>query len=170
MKMVELLGTSHRFQYGAPDCSEEEEAAFISLLKELASRSKVAALAEEACEELMVRQPRLESTCATAARELKIADLYCEPSQSVRGKLGVRGHQAIEQDAWLLHWPQEQKLAEHAKEFAVRENYWSVQLLMADTWPVLFVCGAEHIRSFSTMLKSHGVVSKVVCNDWTPNE
>ncbi len=169
MKMVELLGTSHRFQYGAPDCSAEEEAAFISLLKELASRSKVAALAEEMCEEIMVRQPRLESTCATAARDLKIAHLYCEPSQSVREQLGVRGHNAIEQDAWFYRWPPEQKLAERAKEFAIRENYWSVQLVRADTWPVLFVCGAEHIQSFSTMLKFHEVESRVVCNDWTPN-
>jgi hypothetical protein len=35
-------------------------------------------------------------------------------------------------------------------------------------WPVLFVCGANHVEGFSANVQAQGLSPKVLVADWSP--
>ena len=49
-----------------------------------------------------------------------------------------------------------------------REQYWLDRILELDCWPVLFICGANHVESFGSKLRASGLSAKVLISDWSP--
>jgi hypothetical protein len=50
----------------------------------------------------------------------------------------------------------------------IRERYWRDAVLTLDTWPLVFICGANHVEFFSEQLRSSGVRVLVAFEDWAP--
>ncbi|MFQ5799920.1 MAG: hypothetical protein ACE5JJ_04180 [Nitrospinota bacterium] len=83
----------------------------------------------------------------------------------VRKEKGIR--QESEVDPLNCLTKEERRKAirnEHAK----REKIWLDKLRHLNIWPVLFVCGAEHVNPFCELLKKERLTPKVVCGDWSP--
>jgi hypothetical protein len=88
---------------------------------------------------------------------------YCDPDNPRRRVLKIRGITNITLDNTLTPREKEEAIAaDHAK----RERYWYQQLLAFDNWPVLFVCGADHVDSLCSMLKNEGIDVHLVARDW----
>jgi hypothetical protein len=50
-----------------------------------------------------------------------------------------------------------------------REQYWLDRILELDCWPVLFICGADHVDSFGAKARGCGLSVKVLISDWSPS-
>ena len=91
-----------------------------------------------------------KSTPRRVAVHLSLRHRYCDPNSNERNehKIDCEDHQK-------------------------RERYWLKQLLRAPKpgereieWPVLFICGADHVESFSTLLKEGGYRIERINDDW----
>jgi len=49
-----------------------------------------------------------------------------------------------------------------------REHYWLDRLFELACWPVLFVCGANHVDTFTAKAKARGRTVSVLHHDWEP--
>lgn len=93
---------------------------------------------------------------AQAAKSLGMNHDVCDPSSADRESLGITNVGDIELHAALDHWPREQFEARIAEHCRIRETYWLARFREADTWPVLFICGANRSDSFAKLLKAEG--------------
>ena len=50
----------------------------------------------------------------------------------------------------------------------IRERYWIKELIVWDCFPVLFVCGWEHVDSFREELERHGFETKIAARKYLP--
>jgi hypothetical protein len=108
------------------------------------------------------------SVCQRIADAIGVPHRYCDPDNRQRQILGICDETDIRSRAFLNNWngaATDQKVrASHES----RERFWLDQLLVLDLWPVVFVCGANHAKSFSSVLKLRGLHVDVVANDWAP--
>ncbi len=161
--MIIIVGTSHSIQ----TVDLELEAYLVNLCKEF----KVFAVAEE-----MNRDALAERDCSTSipmqvANALQLPHRLCDPNREQRAKLEIRQENDIRMQAWRtdseLSEPEIAELV--AESLAKRERYWLEQLRDFNVWPVLFVCGADHVPSFCQLLKQQGISVHVAAEDWTSN-
>lgn len=139
------FGTSHTMQLGKAANSD----AFAARLREPCAEFGVRATGEEMNSEALEMRGAPGTIGALAAKSLGMNHDVCDPSSADRERLGITNVGDIELHAALDHWPREQfeaRIAEHCK---IREAYWLARLREADTWPVLFICGANHADSFA---------------------
>ena len=166
MTDIVLIGTTHDFQRGFPSCSIQAEQEFIAFLLQCCVTHKAALVAEEMCGVHMAAKPRKDSTCLSVARSLNIPHAYCEPPVDERAALGIRDAQQIRVTAFHERWSKRRLAKEIAAAFAFRESIWLERLKLEDTWPVLFVCGANHVSSFKKLILSAGYTVRCVRRDW----
>jgi hypothetical protein len=108
------------------------------------------------------------SVCEEVASALHIPHSYCDPSSEERAALGII--EAV--DIWWRGF--EDGRDEAATEAEVRASYgkrereWLRRLLALDEWPVLFVCGANHVETFRDLLEADGVAVQVLFEKWVP--
>ena len=50
--------------------------------------------------------------------------------------------------------------------YEVRERVWVARILKKETWPLLFICGANHVVSVSRLLHRFGVNTEIVHHDF----
>jgi hypothetical protein len=102
------------------------------------------------------------------AKELNLRHQFSDPSRSVRRQLGVLQENDIRAIAFVKGWTGQQVVSQIGESHAIREQYWFDQLHLLDLFPLLFVCGANHTKSFSALLSDKGVEVVVPFSDWTP--
>lgn len=161
--MIIVVGTSHSIQI----VNLELKAFLLNLCEEF----KVFAVAEE-----MSRDALAERNCSTSipmqvANALQLPHRLCDPNRGQRAKLEIGQENDIRVQAWRSGSElSESEIAELvAESHAKRERYWLEQLRDFNVWPVLFVCGADHVPSFYQLLKQQGISVHVAAEDWTPN-
>jgi hypothetical protein len=158
--LIFLIGTNHELQHDAPARRARPEIVnpardrFRSYLMEMASWTKVAAIAEEFAEEVLSHL-RANSICCMVAHQMNIAHKFCEPTTSERLKLGIPafGTEGL---------PEDEKL----KSDQIRRAFWLDKLMHFDHRPALFVCGADHVDSFAKMLRDSGIGVAILCDYW----
>lgn len=171
MRMVYLVGLNHKYQV-APACcyiplevSESESKAFCKMLREAVEDHNIKGIAEEmsleglrtlqgveqvrAFRKLPVFQDLLEpvecdSIGFNLAKELGLIHRYCDPDTPTR-------------EARNLKTPQD------------REEYWIEQLRDFAVFPALFLLGADHVFSFTKLLKGSGFQPFVLAANWEPS-
>jgi hypothetical protein len=86
----------------------------------------------------------------------------------MRSNLDIQQENDIRASTWSESEPlDELEIQERIKEsMRAREHYWLEQILALDTWPVLFVCGANHSRSFCELLQTKDIGGVLVAADW----
>jgi len=95
---------------------------------------------------------------------LKIEHQFSDPPPDVRRELKVRQENDIRAFGKKVTEPQIQ--SQIRESHAIRERYWLDQLLSLGTWPVLFICGADHTDSFALLLQENGFDVLVAFSDW----
>jgi hypothetical protein len=161
-RTVVLIGTSHTYQRSG----HAREGEFRTLINEVSAAFKVRAIAEEMSREALEQKETSRSLCEEIANAAGLSHRYCDPNNEQRKALNLRGKQDIEWDGFCFDWSPERIEQEVAASHSIRERYWLTQLLQLARWPVLFICGADHIDSFYLVLKSKGLHVDIVVRDW----
>jgi hypothetical protein len=131
----------------------------------------VRAMAEEMNEEALAEKNCNSSIPMEIASALQIPHRFCDPNRAERAKLEIRQENEIKIDAWLSGATlSDSEFAARVQEsYAARERYWLEQLRNLNVWPVLFICGADHVASFCELLKQQGIAMHVAAEDWASN-
>ncbi len=158
--MALLIGTNHELQHhGKPFRIAERKALrarqeFKEYLRQRCSSLKLDLVAEESCADIL-NAKRSDSTVREVAREFLLEHKLCDPNFNERIKLGLPGH-------GTGNLPEERKRHFHS----IREKYWLDQIRDYKDKPVLFVCGAEHVSSFSDLLSAGGFEVRILDDYW----
>lgn len=158
-----VVGTSHTIQIA--------DQALKPFLERLCRDFNIRAMAEEMNEEALAETNCASSIPMRIASALKIPHRFCDPNRTERAKLGIRQENEFRIQAWLSSSTlSDSELAARVTEsYAMRERYWLEQLRELNVWPVLFICGADHVSSFCELLKQQSIAAHVAAEDWASN-
>lgn len=161
--MIIVVGTSHTIQIADPELKV--------FLEDLCREFEVRAVAEEMSDEALAEKNIAASIPMQVASALRVSHRFCDPNRAKRAKLGIRQENDIRIQSFLsnLNLSESEIAASLAESHAMRERYWLEQLRSLNLWPVLFVCGADHVASFCQLLKREGIVVHVAAEDWASN-
>lgn len=162
--MVIVVGTSHTIQTTEP--------ALHPFLENLCQNFNVRAITEEMSEEALAENNRAASIPMHLANALQIPHQFCDPDRTRRAALDIRQENEIRLEAFLSNsaLSEAEIAARVADSHAKRERYWLDQLRDLNIWPVLFVCGADHVASFCHLIKQQGIAVHVAAEDWASIE
>jgi hypothetical protein len=145
MRRVFIIGTTHLFQFGPTPLtplSPSQFDEFRKFLRQSAQRQHVQVIAEEMSLEALAKRNLIGGSLPSQiAKELGLVHRYCDPDNPTRQEKGISGNLA-------------------------REAYWRDQILSLGLFPVLFVCGANHVESFSAILCESMVSVEIIDRDW----
>jgi len=163
-----LVGTSHTLQLNDNQNFSEDRLTFHQFLRNLCRDYFIQAIAEEMNTDALLEKGCDESIPKMIADELTLSHCYADPNISVRNRLMILQENDVNAKGWLEAWTK-QKIREQIQiEYVKRERYWIEQIIKHNVWPLLFVCGANHIESFSLLVQSAGLDMKIISKDW-PN-
>jgi hypothetical protein len=157
--MFHIVGTNHELQHTAKPFRALADMVNIArddlkaYLERLAEEIQPAMIAEEYCQDLMELAP---SNVKRVADNLRIAHRFCDPDVYERERLGL---------PLGIHNCD----PEREQYFAIKECYWLDRLHDVVDQEVLFVCGAEHVPSFTRLLNERGI-AVAVCVEYFGKE
>jgi hypothetical protein len=166
MKLVLLIGTSHDYQRvrgGTRDTGPEQLRAVIA---GVAVQHGVRAIAEEMSPEALVAYKATDSVGRQVAAVLGIAHRLCDPESTERQALGYREDDDIRMAGFFAGRDHDAIEAVVRASYAIRERRWLEHLLELDLWPVLFICGANHVESFEEIVHEHAISSSSSGTCW----
>ncbi len=164
MRTVALNGTSHKYQF----LGNADAGAFGDFIEKVCLASRVEAIAEEMSPEALLQKQASRSVCKKIADAAGLVHRYCDPNNEQRNALHIRDELDIKCGAIFHNWDQERVEREVRASHEIRERHWLNQLFILDVWPVLFVCGANHIDSFCGALETSGLHIVLVARNWAP--
>jgi hypothetical protein len=162
--MVLIVGTSHSIQLGTQDHTVAEGLKFF--LENLQHTYNIRAVAEEMSSEALAENQCIDSVPMRVASSLGIKHRFCDPGRCERASLGIRQENDIRASGFLYGWSEHKISSLILKSHAIRERYWLKELRALGEWPVIFVCGADHVASFCALLKLEGITAYVEAEDW----
>jgi hypothetical protein len=172
-KRLILIGTRHTYQYGAGNawnseapCTPKNEQVFRTMLTDVAAKHRVGCIAEEMNEDGLAEAERSASVPQIIADILGLPHIFCELNRRERVILGVKQENDICISAFLNGKSEEDVEAALKEQFHIRESVWLDRVEALDTWPVLFICGANHVPSFTALLQESGVECEVLYANW----
>jgi hypothetical protein len=171
--MIYLLGTRHSIQTEWDSPGPQLSARFgrfKAFLGDAVESTKVAAIGEETNLEIEGRTNK-ESIARLIAEGMHPPLLYvpCEANSEERKALGIPTAEEILDRCRRegIGGDFEQcRDSELLKYFPLREKFWIERLRQVAVWPVLFLCGPDHIRTFSCRLTENGIPCKIISFDW----
>lgn len=166
MKRVVLIGTSHTFQ--RPQSSGAGE--FLSFIRHTCDAFNIQAIGEEMSIEGLQKHDETQSICERYAAIKKIPHRYCDPDNSQRKLLSVKDGGDIKRDGFYGSWSRKKIEREIRKSYTIREQFWFDRLIELNTRPLVFVRGANHVRPFSSLLRSNGFKVHTAAQDWEPSK
>jgi len=158
---VVVVGTSHTIQ--------TTDVALKPFLEGLCQLFKVRAVAEEMSAEALAEKSCPVSIPMQVASALNLPHRLCDPNRAQRASLGIQQENDIRISVFPSVLPESEVSARVAESHGKRERHWLEQLRSLDTWPVLFVCGADHVASFSRLLEAEGLGTHIAAEDWASN-
>jgi len=104
------------------------------------------------------------------ADALDLAHKYCNPSRQEYQTLGfIPNEDRYRFEGRLANKSPQQIEDEIRINHEARERYCFKKLLELDTWPILFVCGADHTEPFCALFQVDGIVVHVLFTKWVPD-
>jgi hypothetical protein len=162
MREVYIVGTHHKNQFGP--CNE-----FHSFLRAFCIRKEIRVVAEEMNNDALIKQGVKDTIPRQIARELSLAHCNCDPDESKQAELGIENGGLIKIKGLNAGLTQDQIQMQIAKEDRKREPFWLEEISQLSEFPVLFVCGSNHVSSFTNLLVEATYQCFVVTDYWTPN-
>ena len=156
VRRVVIVGTSHNYQIPPTGPTATE---FHAFLGGICNTHLVRAIAEEMSQEALANWHVTSSLCHELAIATGVLHRYCDLYEPQRRAAGVRHEHEIKVVGFFSRWSTEKIEQEVRASHSIRERHWMKKLLDLDNWPVLFICGAEHVLPFQQLL---GSASKAV--------
>jgi hypothetical protein len=148
MRAVFLVGVNHQYQIG-PDgmipveASAEDFSKFADFLRTIIEHHKIRGIAEEMslCA-LRKQHVRGDSFPCSLAAKVGWPHRYCDPDAATQNASNMTNSQ--------------------------RQQYWIKELINFNTFPALFILGAEEVESFERLLIESSFQPFVVQRNWQP--
>jgi hypothetical protein len=167
IRRVVIVGTSHSYQIPPTSPVANEFRAFLG---ENCNTHLVRAIAEEMSQEALANWDVTSSLCHELAIATGVLHRYCDLDKAPRSAAGVRHVHDIKADGFINGRSTEKIEQEIRASHSIRERHWLTELLHLNNWPVLFICGAEHVLPFQQLLQENGLSAEVAAHDWAPNQ
>jgi hypothetical protein len=106
------------------------------------------------------------SICEQVSKEIGLEHRYCDPTNEQRAAIGIKGRQDIELEGFFNNWSKKKIAREISTSHLLREKFWLDEMINMDRWPVLFICGADHVDSFCALARKNGFQADVIVRDW----
>jgi hypothetical protein len=150
MRAVFLVGVNHQYQIGpdidpAVEASAEDFSKFEGFLQTVIERYNIKGIAEEMslCA-LRKWRVRGDSFPCRVAEDMGKPHRYCDPDAAAQKASNMTNSQ--------------------------RQQYWIQKLISFDTFPVLFILGADEVESFEGLLTEAAFQPFVVERNWQPDK
>ncbi|MBK1888448.1 hypothetical protein Undi14_00275 [Undibacterium sp. 14-3-2] len=170
---LHIVGTGHHYQFGAGmkfgayECTLEDQAVFLAMLRSLAESVKADAIAEELSEQSLSEVGATASVPQLLARGLGLVHLFCDPNRDERRTLGIFDDNAIRLSGFPSKKPDETEIQRRIDESCrFREEEWLRRLQALPSSQILFVCGANHVNTFQLLAIDAGFKVSVAYADW----
>ena len=167
--VVVIVGTCHKYQAGGKDCANEDAELFRNFLLNACLEWSISGISEEMNNEWLDHYESIQSVPSQVATELELFHHYCDPNSSERVRAGIIGRGEVLLEADLNRLSEDETANRYADEEIKRERYWLRELKEKGVFPTLFVCGANHVMRFKSLLDSNGLTAHVLVEDWAPN-
>lgn len=160
-----LIGTAHDLQaLGKPGADVFEKA-----LETYADEIGAMAIAEEMSPEGLARRDATESVGKRVADKKSLGHVYCDLGRAERHQHGIPAREEVELRGQRLG----QTRQEIDQQLQVliedpRERHWLRRIGAFGRWPVLFVCGADHVVGFAAKVRASGRSVEILATDWKP--
>ena len=124
---------------------------------------------EQALEWLKERMSIPQRIETELAKERPIKHILCDPDKEDRAKLGISTNGYIKNV--MSGCPQDLIDSRIRREDSIREKFWLSRLdsLGESEWPVLFICGANHVEPFSKLLEENHLNVNLRNRYWKPS-
>lgn len=168
-----VVGTNHRFQLG--EWSEvltdaDDVRQFQDFLKTVCKLHSIQMFAEEASRETL--KIRTKTAVQEVATELGFPTVLCDPTVAERTALGL-----ISDPSYFkitMRWKDMSEAdidAAIAASDRTRESLWLDAIrIESPVGTILFICGADHVSQFVSLLNSSEIAVQVLSEDWIPIE
>jgi hypothetical protein len=164
MNEAYIIGTSHPYQI-SDGGSRTDADAYLELLEAACSEHEIRAIAEEmSTEGLRGGKSIGEILCQRCGLQYRA----CDPDSTERERLGILNEGLVKFRAHQEGWDEARLNDAIQSEYRKREAHWLQQLQDLDEWPVLFICGANHVVSFQQHLSQNDIAVMVLVSDWEP--
>ena len=167
---VYIVGTAHAIQCGNTEkAAPEMIVAFHNEISRIFSKHKIKRVAEEMSMDGLGRQSVDKTIGHRVATDYGICHHHIDVNRSARAELSmddslpavaslnvdnVNQHELIEGVQRLRN------------EF--RERVWIARIISHNTWPVLFICGSNHVIAVYELFRQLGMNSRILHSDFDP--
>lgn len=164
-----ILGTSHPLQCGSDEFTQESIIAFDAELRRLCESFKIRRIAEEMTIDGLARFNVAESVGQRVAKGIGIAHQPVDLTPQERIGISIDDSVVIA-TVRRYHIFDGGPFREAFDDLAdgIRERVWLVRMLSREEWPILFICGSDHVISVRRLWRRLGVDAKVVHRDYEP--
>jgi len=165
-----LFGTSHKYQCGGRDCSRDQADAFATQVREICIKYNIKRITEEMTLDGRKRYEVSETIAKGIASDLMIHHHEVDLSECERNALSIVDSAVLKARLVFRSRDGGEKLRIKFDKLTdqVRERVWVARIMNSNSWPVLFILGADHISTFSKVWRSLGGNVEVLWQDYTP--
>lgn len=159
LKEVYLIGVVHDVQW---DNSLSLTKDFKRYLAQKIKGLKVRLIAEEFSQETLERNGVEKTISQEVASSFGVRHKLCDPDSRERRELRIPSREEIKaklniRGAVFANSEQDRRIEEEKRKYhPVREKFWFDQIRGESPTTILFVCGADHLESFQSLLSKSG--------------
>ena len=168
-RIAYILGTNHIYQRDDDSCEPGSVDAFIEYLDSVCQLHGINAIGEEMSISALHDFDRTESIPAKFATTHGKSHKYCDPDRAEQERLGIRENHVVRYHVRQKNLSEEQIRQLCWEEDLKREPYWLCKVQELNVWPLLFICGSDHIKSFTQLLSTVATAVHVAHQNWSPN-
>ncbi|CAN7279504.1 hypothetical protein LJR038_003257 [Acidovorax sp. LjRoot38] len=159
-KSVLLLGTTHSVQMGSRQATAEDIEAFRAGVLKLCEAHGIQAIGEEMSLDALKHWSCSETIAKGISSDRGLPHRYCDPEHEERKILGAiheELHPGVREFWDMPPLTPEQAEAIERTAFDRREEEWIRRILDLNVWPLLYICGSNHVTSFTEKLAREGM-------------
>jgi len=166
--VVYLIGVDHEIQY----LPSNSGLSLLQFLQQKVRQLGIVLIAEELSQEAIEKEGRLrkakvDSTARHVAEITGIEHRLCDPNNSERESLSIPTTRDTRRELGLKAGQDEPKVErEKRKYWPKREQFWLDKIKDRVEEKLIFVCGADHIKSFKSLLESNNCNVEILSEDW----
>lgn len=174
MTNLYIVGVHHKYQFGPCHAFKENllsaHVALAVFLKNCCVQLCIKTLAEEINSDARDKWGIKQTVPKRVAENLCIEHAECDPNEDERKQIGILNEGFVKMKGLINEQFEETVQANIRREYDKREDEWIRRLSQLNHFPVLFVCGSEHSKSFLEKASKHGFNAHLVVEEWTPNK
>lgn len=159
---VVLVSTNHEFQCLNPLDNSEEIRQHQEMITDLCFQHSISAIAEEMSFEALKMHGLTKTVAQQVCASLHLRHQFSDPPFLAREELGIFTDNDIRTDHRLKGSTKDVEDADaqargSAHSNPLRKKFWLKKIRELNSWPLLFICGENHFRSFAELLSKYNI-------------